>query len=159
MCPHTATVVHSSPALHHPPPCRAVNDSSHPSHCWKYLQPFNPQHGSMHHIATIRRPWPLIPGAVTAVSHTGSEDSLVFLLPTSTASSLAFAPQQLGGMHDWRYNKRTDSCNKLSDTSTDHTCCFRQTTQFPYPVCERLSQVLRSEFVANSRARCSELME
>ena len=53
----------------------------------------------LHHIATIRRPWPLIPGAATTVSHTGSEDSLVFLLPTSTASSLAFAPQQLGGMH------------------------------------------------------------
>ena len=53
----------------------------------------------MHHIATIRRPWPFIPGAATTVSHTGSEDSLVFLLPTSTASSLAFAPQQLGGMH------------------------------------------------------------
>ena len=54
---------------------------------------------TVHHIATIRRPWPLIPGAATTVSHTGSEDSLVFLLPTSTASSLAFAPQQLGGMH------------------------------------------------------------
>ena len=53
----------------------------------------------VHHIATIRRPWPFIPGAAATVSHTGSEDSLVFLLPTSTASSLAFAPQQLGGMH------------------------------------------------------------
>ena len=54
---------------------------------------------ALHHIATIRRPWPFIPGAATTVSHIGSEDSLVFLLPTSTASSLAFAPQQLGGMH------------------------------------------------------------
>ena len=70
---------------------------------------------TVHHIATIRRPWPHIPEAAATVSHTGSEDSLVFLLPTSTASSLAFAPQQLGGMHNWRYteaNKRTDSCNK-----------------------------------------------
>ena len=59
----------------------------------------NAKRKALHHIATIRRPWPFIPGAATTDSHTGSEDSLVFLLPTSTASSLAFAPQQLGGMH------------------------------------------------------------
>ena len=59
----------------------------------------SPSGPTLHHIATIRRPWPFIPGAAATVSHTGSEDSLVFLLPTSTASSLAFAPQQLGGMH------------------------------------------------------------
>ena len=71
-----------------------------------------PGGGTLHHIATIRRPWPLIPGAAATVSHTGSEDSLVFLLPTSTASSLAFAPQQLGGMDDRHY---TDTTNEQTD--------------------------------------------
>ena len=70
----------------------------------------------MHHIATIRRPWPLIPEDAATVSHTGSEDSLVSLLPTSTASSLAFAPQQLGGMHDCHY---TETTNELTHVTSD----------------------------------------
>ena len=40
---------------------------------------------TVHHIATIRRPWPHIPGAASTVSHTGSEDLLVFLPPQPIA--------------------------------------------------------------------------